>query len=57
MRALPDMYAQLSEGCRPEGRGHTYQAKLKYPVLQLIHSKTAKLQKKVLPSKGWVKML
>ena len=36
MRALPDMYARLPEGCRPEGRGHTYQAKPEYPVLQLI---------------------
>ena len=36
MRALPDMYARLPEGCRPEGRGHTYQVKPEYPVLQLI---------------------
>ena len=35
-RALPDMHAQLSEGFRPEGRGHTYQAKPECPVLQLI---------------------
>ena len=27
MGALPDMYVQLPEGCRPEGRGHTYQEK------------------------------
>ena len=33
MRAFPDMYARLPEGHRPEGKGHTYQAK---PVLQLI---------------------
>ena len=30
MRALPGMYAQLPEGQRPEGRGHTYQAKPEY---------------------------
>ena len=36
MRALPDMYAQLPEGRRPEGRGRTYQAKPECPVLQLI---------------------
>ena len=33
MKALPDMYAQL-----PKSGGHTYQAKPKFPVLQLICS-------------------
>ena len=30
------MYTQLSEGRRPKGRGHTYQAKPECTVLQLI---------------------
>ena len=35
-RALPDTYARLPKGHRPESRGHTYQAKPERLVLQLI---------------------
>ena len=38
MRALPDLYTQLHEVCKPKGREHTYQEKPECPMLQLMYN-------------------